>query len=115
MREDAVAEEAADLAGLAEIGLRREDAQALQALVALARESSSWPKVNEALAVAHTGPIAVRDAQVALLESGAPVRLRSLISDTLDRVRTASREPALPAAVGSLLRDLADGVEGRIP
>jgi geranylgeranyl diphosphate synthase type I len=84
-------------------------------LVALARESSSWPKVNEALAVAHTGPIAVREAQVALLESGAPVRLRGLISDTLDQVRTASRDSALPPAVGSLLRDLADGVEGRIP
>ena len=70
---------------------------------------------NQALAVAHTGPIAVREAQVALLESGAPVRLRTLISDTLDRVRTASRESALPPAAGSLLRDLADGVEGRIP
>ena len=49
----------------------------------------------------------MREAQVALLESGAPVRLRALISDTLDRVRSSSREPALPAAVGSLLRDLA--------
>jgi geranylgeranyl diphosphate synthase type II len=84
-------------------------------LVALARDSDSWPRVNKALAVAHTGPIAVREAQVALLESGAPVRLRGLIADTLDEVRTVSREPALPAAAGALLRDLAEGVEGRMP
>ena len=67
----------------------------------------------------HGYPLTVhtrtRSRAAALLESGAPVRLRTLISDTLDRVRTASREPALPPAVGSLLRDLADGVEGRIP
>jgi len=84
-------------------------------LVALAQQTSSWARVNDALAVAHTGPIAVREAQVALRDSGAPVRLRSFIDETLDEVRTASLEPCLPSAAGLLLRDLADGVEGRIP
>ena len=71
--------------------------------------------MNQALAAARTGPIAVREAQVALLESGAPVRLRALIIDTLEEVRTASREPSLPAPAGALLRDLSDAVEGRMP
>lgn len=84
-------------------------------LVALASETPSWSRVSDALAVAHTGPIAVREAQVALEESGAPLRLRAFIEQTLDEVRTASREPSLTAATGALLRDLADGMERRIP
>ena len=65
--------------------------------------------------IAHTGPIAVREAQVALEESGARVRLRRVIDDTLDDVRAAAREPVLPAPTGDLLRTLTDAVEGRIP
>lgn len=84
-------------------------------LVLLAQDTPSRVRVNDALAVAHTGPIAIRDAQVALEESGAPLRLRRVIDETLDEVRTASLDPALPAAAGLLLRDLADGIEGRIP
>ena len=84
-------------------------------LIALARQTPTWSRVNDALAVAHTGPIAIRDAQVALEESGAPLRLRRVIDETLDEVRTASLDPALPPAAGLLLRDLADGIEGRIP
>ena len=84
-------------------------------LVAIARQSASWPRVNDALAVAHTGPIAVRDAQLALEESGARVRLRLLIDETLEKVRTASRDRALPTDAGALLRSLADAVERRVP
>lgn len=84
-------------------------------LVALARESPSWSRVNEAIAVAHTGPIAVKKAQAALERSGAPVRLRSVIDATLEQVRTASFDPALPTAAGELLREIADGMERRIP
>lgn len=84
-------------------------------LVALASQTPSWSRVSDALAAAHTGPIAVREAQVALEESGAPVRLRAFIEDTLDGVRTASQEPSLTPAAGALLRDLADGMERRIP
>ena len=67
------------------------------------------------LALAHTGPIAVRDAQVALEESGARVRLRRVIDDTLDDVRTSARDGSLPADAGTLLRSLADAVESRVP
>lgn len=84
-------------------------------LVALARETPSWARVSDALALAHTGPIAVREAQVALKQSGAPVRLRAVIEDTLEQVRTASLDPSLPPAAGELLRDLAGGMERRIP
>ncbi|MDY0909326.1 polyprenyl synthetase family protein [Microbacterium sp. CFBP9034] len=84
-------------------------------LVALAQQTPSWARVNEALGMAHTGPIAVREAQVALHESGAPVRLRRFIDQTLDEVRTASLEPSLTPAAGRLLRDISDGLERRIP
>lgn len=84
-------------------------------LVALASQTPSWGKVSDALAVAHTGPIAVREAQAALEESGAPLRLRAVIDQTLDEVRTASHEASLTPEAGELLRDLADGMARRIP
>jgi geranylgeranyl diphosphate synthase type I len=84
-------------------------------LVALAREAGAAPRVDEALALARTGPVAVREAQVLLEASGARERLVRLITDTLQSVRTASHDPALPDRAGALLRTLADGVEGRIP
>lgn len=84
-------------------------------LVALARESTSWPQVSDALAQAHTGPIAVREAQRALEHSGARDRLRALVEETLGEVRSAADDPALPAAAGDLLILLADRVQGRVP
>jgi len=84
-------------------------------LVALARQSTSWPRVNDALALARTGPVAVREAQLALEESGARVRLRRLIADTLDDMRADADDPALPAGAGALLRELAVAVEERAP
>ncbi|SDH08512.1 polyprenyl synthetase family protein [Microbacterium pygmaeum] len=84
-------------------------------LIAMARESPAWPRVNDALAIAHTGPIAVREAQRALEESGARHQLRSLIGDTLDDVRTAALDPALPREAAELLYDLSRTVQERIP
>jgi geranylgeranyl diphosphate synthase, type I len=84
-------------------------------LIALARQTPTWSRVNDALAIAHTGPIAVREAQLALEESGARLRLRALIGDTLEIVRTAVEEPAFPIEARPLIRDLADRVEERIP
>jgi geranylgeranyl diphosphate synthase type I len=84
-------------------------------LVALARQTPTWPRVNEAIAVAHTGPIAVREAQRALEESGARARLRRLIAETLDDVRDMSGDASLTPAAGMLLGDLADAVERRVP
>ena len=84
-------------------------------LVALARESVSWPTVNDALAIAHTGPIAVREAQRALEESGARESLLELIAVTLDDARFAAGDPVLTPAGGALLRDLADRIAERVP
>lgn len=84
-------------------------------LVALARESPTWPRVSDALALAYTGPIAVREAQQALEESGARTRLRSLVEDTLSDVRFAADDRVLPVAVSQLLRGLADRVQERVP
>jgi geranylgeranyl diphosphate synthase, type I len=84
-------------------------------LIALARDTPAWARVNDALALAHTGPIAVRDAQLALEESGARLRLRALIDDTLGAVRAAAEDPAFPREARPLLRELADRVQERIP
>ncbi|MEV8368796.1 polyprenyl synthetase family protein [Microbacterium sp. NPDC064584] len=84
-------------------------------LIALARESTTWSRVNDALAVAHTGPIAVREAQRALEESGARASLRSLIDDTLGSVRSAVEDPSFPTCARPLILGLADRIEERIP
>ncbi|MGX5771824.1 polyprenyl synthetase family protein [Microbacterium trichothecenolyticum] len=84
-------------------------------LVALARESGAAPRVDEALALARTGPVAVREAQLVLEQTGARERMVHLVDETLAAVREASHDPALPHRAGALLRTLADGIEGRIP
>ena len=84
-------------------------------LIALARESASWDRVSDALAVAHTGPIAVREAQEALDESGARIRLLALVDRTLAEARDAASDPALPAAARELVADLAHAIAERVP
>jgi len=84
-------------------------------LIALARDSASWDRVSDALAVAHTGPIAVREAQDALDESGARTRLLALIDRTLAEARDAASDPALPTAAGALVADLARAIAERVP
>ena len=84
-------------------------------LIAFARESGSWGRVNEALAVAHTGPVAIREAQQALDESGARMRLLALVYGTLAEARDAASDPALPPAAGRLIDDLVVAVGKRVP
>ncbi|AZS37185.1 Octaprenyl diphosphate synthase [Microbacterium lemovicicum] len=84
-------------------------------LVALARESASWPLVSSALALAHTGPIAVAEAQRMLDESGARDGVLGLIEETLAESRAAARDASLPIDVRTLLLGLADAVQERIP
>lgn len=84
-------------------------------LIALARDSDQWPLVTSTLALAHTGPIAVRRAQEALESSGARARLRGVIDATLEDVRAGARRAGLPAAAAALIDDLADAVAERIP
>jgi geranylgeranyl diphosphate synthase type II len=82
-------------------------------LVALARDSEDWSRVNDALAVAHTGPIAVRDAQRALAASGAPARVVALVDTALaDAVREAD---PLPEAARGLVAEAAAGIRERVP
>jgi geranylgeranyl diphosphate synthase type II len=84
-------------------------------LVALARESDSWPAVTAAIAAAHTGPVAVREAQRALDASGARSRLAQLIAETLDDALILADDPTLPPPARELVRALARSVEERIP
>ncbi len=84
-------------------------------LVALARESGAAPGLDHALARARTGPVAVREAQQVLEQSGARERLAGLVDDIVAAVREQSHDPALPERAGALLRALADGVLERIP
>jgi geranylgeranyl diphosphate synthase type II len=87
----------------------------LTPLVALARESDAWRTVTAAIALAHTGPVAVREAQRALDASGARTRLTNLIAETLDDARILAADSILPPPVRELLRSLARSVEERIP
>ena len=84
-------------------------------LIVLARETESWPEVSEALALAHTGPVAIRAAQSALSESGARARLEALVCDTLDEARAIVSASTLPDDCKTMLYDLVDAVQGRVP
>lgn len=102
-----------EIAGRIEGGDLREAKQT--PLIALARESVSWPRVSETLAMAATGPIAVRDAQRALDESGAPGRLMDLVHETLERAERAASSSALPSDTQALLHDIAGSIRERMP
>ncbi|GAA2969776.1 geranylgeranyl diphosphate synthase type II [Microbacterium terrae] len=84
-------------------------------LLAYARTDETWNSVRSAVDIAHTGPVAVREAQRALEHSGARTAVAELIAGTLDDARTASRSTLLPTAAGDLLREIADAVEKRMP
>lgn len=82
-------------------------------LISFARESTTWPEVSSALALAPTGPIAVQAAQRELRASGARDRLVGLIDQTLASVRRHA--VPLPPAPRALIEELATAIEGRIP
>lgn len=84
-------------------------------LIGLARQSGSWPRVSSALAVAHTGPIAVRRAQRELEASGARDDLVAMVRAALERARARSASPEIPSAAVALLADIATAIEERIP
>lgn len=84
-------------------------------LIALARESTSWARVSETLALAATGPIAVRDAQRALSESGARDRLLTVVHETLDRADAVASRADLPSDTRALLDDIARAIRERVP
>ncbi|TDN92523.1 polyprenyl synthetase family protein [Microbacterium sp. BK668] len=84
-------------------------------LIGFARESDAWSRVNEAISVAHTGPIAVREAQLALDESGARTRLVALVDEALGEARIAASDPALPADAARLVSTIAGEIARRIP
>lgn len=84
-------------------------------LIAFARDSLDWADVQGALALAHTGPIALKNAQDALNRSGARTDLQSLIRDTLKEANAIAHTAPLPEAARAMLFDLTTAVEGRIP
>lgn len=84
-------------------------------LIGLARRSGAWPEVSSALAVAHTGPIAVRRAQRELERSGARDDLVALIHEGLRRARVRAASPEVPGDAAALLADIATAIERRIP
>ncbi|QIG40320.1 polyprenyl synthetase family protein [Microbacterium sp. 4R-513] len=84
-------------------------------LIGLARETDAWSRVHEAISVAHTGPIAVREAQRMLDESGARARLVALVDESLGDARRAASDPALPPNVAELLTTIAAKIARRVP
>ncbi|WP_270352852.1 polyprenyl synthetase family protein [Microbacterium testaceum] len=84
-------------------------------LISLARETASWPEVSEALAQAHTGPVAIRVAQTALANSGARKALERLVYDTLDEAVNIVSMSTLPTDCKTMLIELVDMVAERVP
>ncbi|MBN9224763.1 MAG: geranylgeranyl pyrophosphate synthase [Microbacterium sp. SCN 70-27] len=84
-------------------------------LIGIARDTDAWPEVRTALALAHTGPVAVRRAQRVLEASGARHDVVALVGDALQRARANASHPKLPAPTVSLLARIADAVESRVP
>jgi geranylgeranyl diphosphate synthase type II len=84
-------------------------------LIGFARESEDWWRVHEAISVAHTGPIAVREAQRVLDESGARARLVALVDDALTDARLAASDPSLPSGAEQLVTKIASAIARRIP
>lgn len=82
-------------------------------LIAFARDTAAWPEVSSALALAHTGPIAVRRAQRELTASGARTRMVELIGETLTTAQQVTA--ALPDDARELLDSLTDAIRRRIP
>ncbi|RKT36588.1 geranylgeranyl diphosphate synthase type II [Microbacterium sp. AG1240] len=105
--------------GSAAVAGRREGGDLHEAkqtpLIALARQSEHWPEVADALSEAHTGPVAIRAAQRALAASGARARMEALVVETLDSARGAVDASLLPDATRTMLFELADAVQDRIP
>ncbi len=83
------------------------------ALIALARHSSTWPDVREAIDAAWTGPIAVERAQLALGASGARLAVETMVEETLDDARRVSA--TLPEATHTMISELIAAVEARVP
>lgn len=84
-------------------------------LIGLARGGEAWPQVSSALALAHTGPIALRRAQRELEATGAREEVVALVREALQRARGHAASPALPAPAVALLADIATAIERRIP
>lgn len=82
-------------------------------LIALARQTPDWDRIEGVLAIAHTGPIAVRAAQRALDGAGARARLVAVIGHTLGESRSAA--DTLPPAARALVYRVAEHIESRIP
>ena len=82
-------------------------------LVAYARESQAWPVVGGALALAPTGPIALRDAQDALTESGVRRHVEQLVREMLAASRTDAA--GMGADLGRLIDEVAATIERRMP
>jgi len=82
-------------------------------LIALAQQTPSWPTVSDALSRAHTGAIAVLEAQRVLDESGARARLCGLVEDTLAQALISAER--LPSAAATLLGGIAERIRERIP
>jgi geranylgeranyl pyrophosphate synthase len=84
-------------------------------LVALARDTPTWPRVSETMALAWTGPVAVREAQQALDASGARGRVHALVEETLAAAQQRAADGSLPPAAVELVDGLCASVARRLP
>lgn len=82
-------------------------------LIALAQEGTEPERVTGALALARTGPVAVRHAQRVLDESGARGRVRDLIDESI--AAADAEAGGLPPRARRLVRGIGEGIQERVP
>ncbi len=76
------------------------------------RMRTSWAAVSDTIALARTGPVALREAAERARRERSRSRTEALVRELLDDVRADAFDP--PPGLGRLLADCAAGVEGRI-
>lgn len=101
----------ADLAGRAAGADLRERKQT--PLIALAKNSEQWLSVQDAVALAHTGPLAVAEAQRELEQAGVRLQVEKIIASRLESAR--SRAQRLDSSLSDTVAHICTVIEGRIP
>lgn len=85
------------------------------AVIALARRSDHWPAARAAVALAGSGPVALRGAQQAVEATGARAEVAAMIDDSLRAAQDRSALAPLPVAAHRMLSDIAVMIRERIP
>lgn len=83
-------------------------------LVAAARQSAGWARIDDQLLAARGGGAAVVEAQQALAESGAAETITGLVRQYLAGAQQVADSATLPAAMRTLVGAVAQDIESKL-